>query len=234
MQRIAVQKDLLAKLQALPGVTTVAAASHLPLSDERGIGFRLEHAASDDFHFAQNSLVTPRYFRAMGIGLREGRAFSEQDNPNSPLVAVISETMEREYFRGDAVGQRFYWGDRGLFTVIGIAEDVHVFALDAEPPPMIYQSMFQMQTWTAGHTAFVLRTSRPEEGLFGEVQQQVWSVDKELPLYKSTTLATLVSDSLAQRRFTMMTLLVFLRRRVIAGGDRIVRRDLVPGVATPA
>ncbi len=210
VQRIVVQKELLAKLQALPGVTTVAAASHLPLSDERGIGFRVEHSAPDDFHFAQNSLVTPGYFRAMGIGLREGRPFSEQDDPKSPLVAVISETMAREYFHGqEAVGQRFYWGDRGLFTVIGVAEDVHVFALDAEPPPMIYQSMFQMQTWTAGHTAFVLRTRRPEQGLFNEIQQQVWSVDKELPLYKSTTLATLVSDSLAQRRFTMMTLLAF-------------------------
>jgi putative ABC transport system permease protein len=209
VQRIAVQKQLLAKLAALPGVTAVAAASHLPLSDDRGIGFHVEHAAPDDFHFAQNSLVTPGYFQAMGIGLREGRAFSEHDNPNSPLVAIISETMARKYFHGDAVGQRFLWGDRGLFTVIGIAEDVHIFALDAEPPPMIYQSMFQMQTWTAGHTAFVLRSSRPEQSLFSEVQQQVWSVDKELPLYKSTTLATLVSDSLAQRRFTMMTLLAF-------------------------
>jgi len=85
----------------------------------------------------------------------------------------------------------------------------HVFALDADPPAMIYQSMFQMQTWTAGHTAFVMRTSRSGQDLFHEIQQQVWSVDRELPLYKSTTLETLVSDSLAQRRFTMMTLLTF-------------------------
>ena len=69
-KRMAVQKELLSRLSRLPGVITVAAASHLPLSDERGIGFRLEHAAPDDFHFAQNSLVTPGYFRAMGIGLR--------------------------------------------------------------------------------------------------------------------------------------------------------------------
>ena len=125
-------------------------------------------------------------------------------------MAIISEAMAREYFNGnDPVGQRFYWGDRGLFTIVGVVDDVHVFSLDADPPAMIYQSMFQMQTWTAGHTAFVLRTSRPGQDLFSEVQQQVWSVDKELPLYKSTTLATLVSDSLAQRRFTMMLLAAF-------------------------
>ncbi len=208
--RIAVQKELLTRLARLPGVTTVAAASHLPLSDDRGIGFRLEHAAPADFHFAQNSLVTPGYFRAMGIGLRQGRTFSEQDAPQSPPVAIISAAMARQYFHGtDPVGQRFFWGDRGLFTIIGVVDDVHVFSLDADPPAMIYQSMFQMQTWTAGHTAFVLRSSRASQDLFSEVQQQIWSIDKDLPLYDSTTLATLVSDSLAQRRFTMLLLAAF-------------------------
>ncbi len=210
IQRIAVQKELLSRLASLPGVTTVAAASHLPLSDDRGIGFRLEHAAPDDFHFAQNSLVTPGYFQAMGIGIREGRSFTEQDNPKSPLVAIISEAMARQYFHGqDPVGQRFYWGDRGLFTIVGVAQDVHISALDADPPSMIYQPMFQMQTWTAGHTAFLLCTSVPGQDLFSEVQQQVWSIDKELPLYQSSTLATFVSDSLAQRRFTMLILVAF-------------------------
>jgi len=210
VKRMAVQKELLSRLARLPGITTVAAASHLPLSDDRGIGFRLEHAAPDDFHFAQNSLVTPGYFGAMGIGIREGRSFTEQDSPNSPLVAIISQAMATNYFPGhDPVGQRFYWGDRGLFTIVGIADDVHISALDADPPAMIYQPMFQLQTWTAGHTAFLLRTTRPTEDLFHAVQQQVWSIDKDLPLYNSTTLATLVSDSLAQRRFTMLLLAAF-------------------------
>jgi putative ABC transport system permease protein len=209
-KRIAAQKELLSRLAGLPGVTTVAAASHLPLSDDRGIGFRLEHAPPDDFHFAQNSLVTPGYFRAMGISLLAGRDFSEQDEPKSPMVAIISEAMARDYFHGqDPVGQRFYWGDRGLFTIVGVAGDVHIAAVDAEPPAMIYQPIFQMRTWTAGHTAFVLRTNRAGAGLFKEVQQQVWSIDKALPLYNSTTLATLVSESLAQRRFTVLLLAAF-------------------------
>jgi predicted permease len=209
-KRIAVQKKLLTRLASLPGVTSVAAASHLPLSDERGIAFHLEHAAPHDFHFAQNSLVTPGYFQAMGIGIREGRSFTDQDNPQSPLVAIISEAMARQYFHGqDPVGQRFNWGNRGLFTIVGVAQDVHISALDADPPSMIYQPMFQMQTWTAGHTAFLLRTSTAGLDIFDGVQLQVWSIDKELPLYQSSTLATLVSDSLAQRRFTMLILLAF-------------------------
>jgi hypothetical protein len=119
-----------------------------------------KHAASDDYHWAQNSLVSPGYFRAMGISLLQGRDFTEQDLPSSTSVAIVSQTMAREYFPGQsAVGQRFQWGDRELFTVIGVAADVRISALDADPPPMIYQSMFQVESGASSRTAFELRTS---------------------------------------------------------------------------
>jgi predicted permease len=206
-KRSGVQFELLDRLEHLPGATAVAAASHLPLSDERQIGFRLEHAAADDFHWAQNSLVSPGYFRAMGIPLLEGRDFSHDDRPDTPDVAIISETMARQFFPGmNPVGQRFHWGDRALFTIIGIAADVHISALNADPPPMIYNSMFQVESGASGRTAFVLRSAAGIEGIFAAVQRQVWSVDKDLPVYRSTTLATLVSESVAQRRFSVLLL----------------------------
>jgi predicted permease len=205
-KRMAVQKQLLDGLAQIPGVTTVAVASHLPLSDVRQIGFRLEHAAHDDYHWAQNSLVSPGYFRAMGISLLQGRDFNEQDLPASTSVAIVSEGMAREYFPGrSAVGQRFQWGDRAMFTIIGIAADVRISALDADPPPMIYNSMFQVDSGASSRTAFELRTSNTQ-GLAVAVQQKVWAVDKDLPLYHSTTLANLVSESVAQRRFTALLL----------------------------
>jgi len=208
-KRMAVQKQLLESLGQIPGVTSVAVASHLPLSDVRQIGFRLEHAASDDYHWAQNSLVSPGYFRAMGISLLQGRDFTEQDLPSSTSVAIVSQTMAREYFPGQsAVGQRFQWGDRELFTVIGVAADVRISALDADPPPMIYQSMFQVESGASSRTAFELRTSSTQ-GLFAAVQKQVWAVDKDLPLYNSTTLSNLVAESIAQRRFTALLLASF-------------------------
>jgi predicted permease len=191
----------------LPGMTAVAAASHLPLSDARQIGFRLEHAAADDYHWAQNSLVSPGYFHAMGISLLEGRDFTAQDRPDTPSVAIISEKMAKQYFPGRSpIGQRFQWGDRAFFTVTGVAADVHISALDADPPPMIYTSMFQVESGASGRNAFVLRSKGEEQGLFQEVQQQVWSVDKDLPIYNTTTLGKLVSESLAQRRFTVLLL----------------------------
>jgi predicted permease len=206
VRRQAVQKELLDRLSRLPGVTTVAVASHLPLSDTRQIAFRPEPAAADDYHWAENSLVSPGYFRSMGISLLEGRDFSEQDRPDTPNVAIISEKMAKQYFPGrSAVGQRFQWGDLD-FTITGVAADVHIAALDADPSPTVYTSMFQMERGNSGRTAFVLRSNGDELGLFQEVQRQVWSVDKDLPLYNTTTLKKLVSESLAQRRFTVLLL----------------------------
>ena len=206
-KRQAAQKELLNRLSHLPGVTAVATASHLPLSDARQIGFRLEHAPADDYHWAENSLVSPGYFRSMGISLLDGRDFTEQDRPDTPNVAIISEKLAREYFPGrSAVGERFQWGDRAFFTITGVAADVHISALDADPPPMIYTSMFQVESGASGRTAFVLRGRDQDEGLFQEVRQQVWAVDKDLPIYNTTTLSKLVSESLAQRRFTILLL----------------------------
>ena len=205
-KRAAVQKQLLSNLARIPGVTSVAAASHLPLSDTRQIGFRLEQAAADDYHWAQNSLVSPGYFRTMGISLLQGRDFTEQDLPKTAPVAVVSETFAKSYWPGqNAVGQRFQWGDREMFTVIGVAADVRISALDADPPPMIYDSMFQIDSGASSRTAFELRTSNLE-GLLAAVQQQVWAVDRGLPLYNSTPLADLVAESVAQRRFTALLL----------------------------
>jgi predicted permease len=206
-KRNPVQKELIDRLQKLPGVAAVAAASHLPLSDERQIGFRLERAAPDDFRWAENSLISPGYFRAMGIPLLQGRDFTEQDRADTTNVAIINQTFAKQFFpRQDPIGQRFQWGSRDLFTIIGVAADVHISALDADPPPMIYNSMFQVESGASGRMAIVLRTDGPAEGVFSEVQRQIASVDKDLPTYNTSTLASLVAESLAQRRFTLLLL----------------------------
>ena len=212
-KRAIVQKQLIDGCSRLHGVRVVAAASHLPLSDTRAIGFRLEHAAPDDFHWAENSLVSPGYFQAMGIPILRGREFTEQDRPNAPLVAVVSQALARLYFPGqNPIGHRFHWGDRVLFTIVGIAGDVRISALDADPPPMIYHSMFQVQSGASARTALILRLDpgrQPDQGFFSQTQHQVWSLDRDLPVYNFTTLETLISESAAERRFTALLMASF-------------------------
>jgi predicted permease len=209
LKREAVQKEILERISHLPGVSSVAAASHLPLSDVRQIGFRLEGAGPNEFHWAENSLVSPGYFRAMEIPLLRGRDFSEQDKRDTRPVAIISERLASEYFAGqDPIGQRFQWGDREVFTIIGVAADVHVSALDRDPPAMIYDSMFQVESGASARTGLVLRLVHSDQntprGISSAVAQQVWTLDKDLPIYGTTTLAALVSESVAQRRFTTL------------------------------
>jgi predicted permease len=210
LKRDVVQKQLLERLSRLPGISAVAEASHLPLSDTRQIGFHLEHAAQDDFHSAENSLVSPGYFRAMGITLVEGRDFTLDDRRDSPPVAIISQALNRENFPGqNPTGQRFQWGDRATFTIIGVAADVHVSSLDSDPPPMIYLDMFQIENGVSGKTAFILRGQTAGSELLPAIREQVWSADSELPLYEAATLQSLISESLAQRSFTLVLLGAF-------------------------
>jgi predicted permease len=209
-RRNAVQRELLEQFSHLHGITRVAAASHLPLSDERQIGIRLEHAARDDFHWAANSLVSPGYFQTMGIPLLRGRDFSEQDRPDSVPVAIVSQAFITQYFQGqNPIGQRFHWGDRALFTIIGVASDVHIAALDADPPPMVYNSMFQVESGAIGRTAFLLRSKENQSSQFPEVQSITRSIDRGLPLYNLTSLSAMVEESLSQRRFTLQLLSAF-------------------------
>jgi putative ABC transport system permease protein len=209
-RRNVVQRELLERFSHVPGITGVAAASHLPLSDERQIGIRLEHAAPDDFHWAANSLVSPGYFGTMGIPLLQGRDFSEYDRPDGVPVAVVSQAFVAQYLPGQSpVGQRFYWGDRALFAVIGVAADVHIAALDAAPPPMVYNSMFQVEFGAGSRTAFLLRGSASRAAQPREIQRIVWSVDRDLPLYDLTSLSILIEESVAQRRFMLQLLGAF-------------------------
>ena len=96
-----------------------------------------------------------------------------------------------------------------MFTVIGVAADVHISSLDSDPPPMIYFDMFQIQSGASGKTAFVLRGQGAGPEHLPAIRRQVWSVDKELPLYESATLQSLISESLAQRSFTLVLLSAF-------------------------
>jgi predicted permease len=212
--REAAQRELLARLARLPGVDAVAAASHLPLTDDRRIGVRLEGAPPGQFHSAENSLVSPGYFRAQGVALVRGRDFTEQDRRDAPNVAIVSEGMARRFFPGqDPIGRRFQWGDRPLFRIVGVAADVRTEAPDVAAPPMVYVPMFQIESAASGRTAFVMRrdpaAGAAPEGILHAVQEAVWSVDRDLPVYSTTSMSALVSAAHGKRRFTTLLITAF-------------------------
>ncbi len=204
------EHDIVERLARLPGVVAVGLTTHVPLADERRIGFAVDGRDPNEFHWAQNALVGDGYFRAMGIPLRRGRTFSAQDAPDAPAVAVINETMGRQYWpHGDPVGRAVLWGGRRL-TIIGVVGDVRVSALDAPVQPTIYNSVFQVTSGATRFAVFLVRAPATTPAtMLNAMRDVVWSVDRALPAFGGTTLRAVVSRSLATRRFVVLLLGAF-------------------------
>jgi predicted permease len=180
------------------------------LADSRQIGFNVEGHDPNERVWSWNTLVSSNYFAAMGIPLRRGRSFDSRSIPGRPLEIVVNESMAREYWPNqDAIGKRIHWGDR-LLTIVGIAGDVRLSALDAAPPPTVYGDVFETVSGATTNAVFVIRqqTSDPERIKTG-VEKIIWSVDPGLPVFGTRTLETVVSRSLATREFTMTVLTGF-------------------------
>ncbi len=206
----AAEREIIARLRRLPGVRSAAFVTNLPLADPRGIGFRIEGRPANEFHNADNALVSEDYFQAMGIPLLRGRGFREQDTASTPLVAVINQTLARTYFpQQDPIGKRLVWGYRTPFTIVGIAGDVKFSALDSDVAPMIYMSNFQVTSGVSRHAVFVVRTGGDPASLASAASRTIWSVDKDLPVFGVTTMDDVLAASVAQRRFSMSLLGAF-------------------------
>lgn len=209
-QRKSTQEQLINKLAMLPGVQSIGLFSELPFSDERRIGFRIEGADPNQYHQADNDMVSNDYFRAMGISLLKGRTFTDDDRKDAPAVAVINQAMARQFWPGeDPMGKRILWGGRPPFTIVGIVNNVKLYGLDVESGPAIYFSVFQVESGISFQTVFAIRTYGDPVALIPAVRNQIWSVDKELPIYDVSTMKDVVAESLAQRRFTLWLLSSF-------------------------
>ena len=200
------ERTIVALLSSLPGVDSVALTTHVPLADERGIGFVIDGQQARGFHWADNALVSADYFRVMGIPLLEGRSFSDTDTPQGPPVAVINRSMAARYWpKVNAVGKRFNWAGRWI-TVIGVAGDIHVQALDQPIGPMIYNFVYQLESGASPSAVFVIRTrgAGDPRQLASAAQNAIWSVDHGLPILQFSTLHNVVSASLAVRRASLV------------------------------
>ncbi|MGH9772383.1 MAG: ABC transporter permease [Candidatus Acidiferrales bacterium] len=146
-QGLAITKQILTRLRTLPGVTSVAAVSNLPLQDTP-VDYRSPiqvegrpQAPGAPVHKVLHTIVTLNYFKAMGIALRSGRRFHPFDTAKSPRVAIVSEaTVQRYWPGGNPIGSKVTLGYpvNGPATVVGVVEDVKHHLPDANPEPEVY------------------------------------------------------------------------------------------------
>jgi predicted permease len=222
-------REILRQSKTLPGVNEVAVGTResFPLNhNRRPVPLILEgrDIRGNQPPLVESSSATPEYFHLLGIPLLRGRLFSDQDNENAPLVAVINQAFARTYWpNGDPLGKRLKVGRRGASwtTVVGVIADARTESLDENSVPKIYKCLFQQSDQdTNSHKELVifLRGRLDPARIPDEARVAVQSVDAELPVFGAATLTDVVSGSLSQRRFSMEMVLLFALTALLLAG----------------
>jgi len=141
---LAFRKRVIAELAASPGVSAVALASRLPMAPDinmEGIRVPGRHQPQDEPTPVDAVTVGPDYFRAVGVPILEGRAFSGEDVEQQRKVAIVNETFAKRYWPGrSAVGERVYAAgfDHPPHEIVGVARDHKVRSFGEAPTPYIH------------------------------------------------------------------------------------------------
>ncbi|MBV9927317.1 MAG: ABC transporter permease [Acidobacteria bacterium] len=215
-------QQLLANLGRQTGVQSAAVVRDLPLSgtDPR-IGATVEGRPADaqggGGYTVRDRIISPGYFKVMGIPLKRGRSFDERDGADAPGAAVINESAARKMFPDeDPLGKVFSTG--GLYapdkcTVVGVVGDVKFGGLESQADPEVYtpyaQQPDKFNQQMIGSMAVVVRAAGDPEGLAGTLREQTAAVDKNVPVSSLVSMEEALSDSLAPRRFNLLLLAGF-------------------------
>jgi predicted permease len=201
--------QLLTKLRNLPGVTSAAVASQLPLEGETWVSMVRREGDKRplvQLPVANYRFISPEYFQTMGIPMVAGRMFGEGDRGRS--VAVISEKIAREVWRGEnPIGRKFYYNgeDESISEIVGVVKDTLV-GLDKKPVMAGYIPYWEL---TDGDMTAVLSAAMDPRAAAPALRGAVWSVDPEVVLGELRTMEQVISNSVAQRRFQMLLIVAF-------------------------
>jgi predicted permease len=197
--------EALNRFNALPGVRSAAATNFLPLSGFWGVvnflvpGQSLH--AGEQAPEADNRLITPEYLRTMEIPLLGGRNFTAADRYGALQVAMINETLARQYFNGkDPIGQRLNLGAAGKpdwWQIVGVTGDVKAFGQDKPTHADVYRPLDQVPFPLI---AFTIRTAADPEAMTRTAEQAMWKVDPGLAVLKAISMDALTAQTLAVRR----------------------------------
>jgi putative ABC transport system permease protein len=203
--------ESLARVRALPGVEAADAANTLPMGGAPTFsGFRVVGApdAPDAAAAprAQYRVVTPGYFKAMGIPLRQGRTFTDGDRRGGPGVAIVNETMACTYFDGNAIGRRLVQGTPKPVEVVGVVGDIRHESLRSEPLPEIYHPFSQRETASPW---LVVRSASDTDGATGGVRAVLRAMEPNAAVTEVKTMGRRRAESLGTSRFLVLLLMAF-------------------------
>jgi predicted permease len=216
-KRAAFYRELLERLNRLPGAEHAAFTSILPLT---GNGWGDAARPSGDSRPATQlplenfRSVSPQYFPAIGLPILAGKAFGESEWGKN--LALVSERTAKALWPGkDPIGQQFSRGDPATekpFTVVGVVANARTISLDEPDPMLIYVPYWYRVEPGAG---VVVRTRQDLSGVAAMIRNAIWSIDRSVPIPDVRTLGGVVADSVANRRFQMDLLFLFALSAVL-------------------
>ena len=219
------QRNLIDRVSAIPGVRAVAMTSAVPF---RGTDWRRGYKMGAESEFvAYTRHVDPAYFAIMRIPLRAGRLLTAEDRAGSPDVAVVSESFVQTVFGGaEAIGRVITTAARNL-TVVGVVGDVRYASLAREPAPAVYVSATQQP---GELICLLVETSGTDAAIGAAIREAVRAVDPTLPALHLATLGEILDGTLADRRFYTVATTTFAGLALvltIVGLVTIVMRSVV-------
>jgi predicted permease len=205
------QQRVLERAVSIPGVETAALASTIPLFQG---GFArtvfLEGQDATDRRagrLVQITVGSARLLDTLGISILRGRSLADTDQPNTPRVVVINETMAKRFWPDqDAIGRRFKFFGQDVFNeVVGIAKDSKYNFIGEDPTPYIYQATTQVYQ---PQVSLFVKAKNPA-AVLGALRGEVQQLDRILPLTAVFTLNDIFDQSLWAPRMAASLLLVF-------------------------
>jgi predicted permease len=201
-------------LKNIPGVTAVGLVSDLPFGGNQGsASFSIKGqvlAPNNPGPHGHISLISPDYFQTMGIPVVRGRAFTDSDRMNTQQVAMIDETLARQYWPDKDVLNQYLSIDNGKtwLPIVGVVKHIKISALDAEANEGFYFLPVAQQANDAMSLVLKSRNSHPES-LKTSMEAAIAAVDPRQAVFDVKTMEERVQDSLGSRRFVVVLLGIF-------------------------
>jgi predicted permease len=204
-------RDLLGRLQTIPGVRSATVSGATPISgagasrfvNVDGVVERVE-----DRRYVSLNWVAPKYFTTYGTPLVAGRDFAFEDE-GRPAVAIVNQAMARHYFgTSNPLGRRFtFEGQTRSYEIIGIVADAKYLDLYETPPRTIYMNAFQEARGSASQ--FALRTDVAPTSVIADVRRAVNQVAPNVTVGKVTTLTEQMDASIVVERLIALLSIAF-------------------------
>jgi putative ABC transport system permease protein len=214
-------KSAIENVRAIPGVQSAALVRAVPFSGNGGlVGYAIDgRPAPDPAHLPQARfhLVTPDYFKTLRIPLVKGRDFTDRDDLQTPLVAVINETFaKREWPGADPIGRQFTTPQTPTaITVIGVVGDTKHYTATEPAIPQLYAAHYQVPLI---FSSLVARVSGPPMAITNDVKRAIWAVDKDQPVWTIRSLEAQVEATQGQSRFLALLLGIFAGVALLLAG----------------